>query len=228
MPYLYTLAEGSTRTGMPMLRPLFLDFPEATRDLHPIDLDSGSEFLLGHDLLVAPAPYPDAPDDYTVEFPSSDWYDFWTGKRVPQSAPADPPPNAPPSAAAQVPLSAQVHPTLDSLPVYVRAGAIIPVQPLVQSTGDNAERAAHAAHLCRRRLPRLTLYRRWGELCVPARCVSAHGFRLLSDCQRPSDCNFKTPGQLCALVEGTAAGNLWLDAVSRHRSQGWQPGAHCH
>lgn len=134
MPYLYTLAEESARTGLPMLRPLFLDFPDATRDRHPIDLDSGSEFLLGHDLLVAPSPYPEAPDDYTVEFPSSAWYDFWTGKRVPQPAPIDPPLNAPPAAALQVPLSAQVHPTLDALPVYVRGGAIIPVQPLVQST----------------------------------------------------------------------------------------------
>ena len=84
MPYLYTLAEESTRTGLPMMRPLFLDYPGATRDKHPIDIDPGTEgeFLLGHDLLIAPSPYPEAPDMYTVEFPSANWYDLWTGDRV--------------------------------------------------------------------------------------------------------------------------------------------------
>ena len=139
MPYLYTLAEESARTGLPMLRPLFLDYPDATRDRHPVDLDAGSEFLLGHDLLIAPAPYPDEPDDYTVEFPSAGWYDWWSGKRVPQPQPADPEPNAPPPAAAQVALSARVHPTLDALPVYVRAGAILPMQPLVESTAETPQ-----------------------------------------------------------------------------------------
>jgi alpha-glucosidase len=138
MPYLYTLAEKSARTGLPMVRPLFLDYPDATRDKHPIDLDPGvgAEFLLGHDLLIAPSPYPEEPDAYTVEFPSAAWYDFWTGKRVPAQPAADPTPNAPPAAADQVALTSRVHPTLDELPVYVRAGAILPIQPLVESTRE--------------------------------------------------------------------------------------------
>jgi alpha-glucosidase len=142
MPYLYTLAEESARTGLPMLRPLFLDFPDATRDKHPIDIDPGvgAEFLLGHDLLIAPPPYPEAPDDYTVEFPSAGWYDFWTGKRIQRPAPAsDPDSNAPPSAAEQVALAVQADPTLATLPVYVRAGAILPMQPLVQSTDETPQ-----------------------------------------------------------------------------------------
>jgi len=139
MPYLYTLADESARTGLPMVRPLFLDYPNATRDGHPIDLDNGAEFLLGHDLLIAPPPYPEQPNDYTVEFPTSGWYDFWTGARMPQPAPLDPPPNAPPPAAELVPLSAQVHPALAALPVYVRAGAIVPMQPLVQSTDETPQ-----------------------------------------------------------------------------------------
>ena len=55
---------GSGRTGLPMIRPLFLDHPDAARDKHPIDIDQGveSEFLLGHDPLVAPSPYSDEPD----------------------------------------------------------------------------------------------------------------------------------------------------------------------
>jgi alpha-glucosidase len=139
LPYLYTLAEETARTGLPMMRPLFLDYPDAAADKHPIDIDPGveSEFLLGHDLLIAPSPYPEEPDAYTVEFPSADWYDFWTGERVPPPAPAsDPDPNAPQAASDHVPLSTRVHPTLDALPVYVRAGAIVPIQPLVQSTAE--------------------------------------------------------------------------------------------
>lgn len=136
LPYLYTLADESARTGLPMVRPLFLDYPRAARDGHPIDLDNAAEFLLGHDLLIAPAPYPEMPDDYTVEFPTAGWYDFWTGARIPQPAPLDPPPNAPPPPTDLVPLYAQVHPSLATLPVYVRAGAIVPLQPLVQSTSE--------------------------------------------------------------------------------------------
>ena len=125
-----------------MMRPLFLDYPDAARDKHPIDIDQGveSEFLLGHDLLVAPSPYPDEPDAYTVEFPTADWYDYWTGERVSDPPPDPAPnPNAPPAPAEQVALSAQVHPTLDTLPVFVRGGAIVPVQPLVQSTGETPQ-----------------------------------------------------------------------------------------
>jgi alpha-glucosidase len=139
MPYLYTLADETSRTGLPMMRPLFLDYPDATRDRHPIDIDPGvaSEFLLGHDLLIAPSPYPEAPDGYTVEFPSADWYDFWTGERVARPTQnADPEPNAPLPATLQVALSTQVQPALDQLPVYVRAGAIVPREPLTQSTGE--------------------------------------------------------------------------------------------
>jgi alpha-glucosidase len=141
MTYLYTLAEETARTGMPMMRPLFLDYPDAARDRHPIDIDQGveSEFLLGHDLLIAPSPYLDAPDAYTVEFPSADWYDYWTGQRVSRATDPDPEPNAPPAAAEQVALSANVQPSLDSLPVYVRAGAILPMEPLVQSTEETPQ-----------------------------------------------------------------------------------------
>lgn len=141
MPYLYTLAEESARTGIPMMRPLFLDYPDAARDKHPIDIDPGveSEFLLGHDLLIAPSPYLDAPDMYTVEFPSAGWFDYWTGERVHPATGPDPEPNAPPPATEQVTLSASVHPSLDSLPVYVRAGAILPIEPLVQSTEETPQ-----------------------------------------------------------------------------------------
>ncbi len=72
MPYLYTLADETSRTGVPMMRPVFLDYPRAATDGHPIDVDpsTGGEFLLGHDLLIAPSPYPEEPDAYTVELPT--------------------------------------------------------------------------------------------------------------------------------------------------------------
>ena len=139
MPYIYTLAEEAARTGLPLVRPLFLEFPDATADRHPIDLDSGAEFLLGPDLLIAPQPYPDERDDYQVELPTSGWYDFWTGERVranrlpePVTVTVDP---DPPSDSKQ-PYAIQVTPHLDRLPVFVRAGAILPMAPLVESTNE--------------------------------------------------------------------------------------------
>ncbi|MGB8536646.1 MAG: TIM-barrel domain-containing protein [Acidobacteriaceae bacterium] len=135
MPYLYQLADESSRTGLPMLRPLFLEFPNATADAHPIDVDPGAaaEFMLGPDLLIAPSPYPEAPDAYSIEFPSRDWYDYWTGVKV--MAPA-----VPADTSLQVvsppPLSIQMQPALATLPVYVRAGSILPMEPLVQSTSE--------------------------------------------------------------------------------------------
>ncbi len=133
LPYLYTLADEASRTGLPLVRPLFLEFPDAASDGHPIDLDAPGEFLLGPDLLVAPAPNPDELDDYSVVFPAPDWYDFWSGEKV-TLAPPDPP--APGAPDRTVRYSISVSPSLAQLPVYVRAGAIIPIQPLVESTSE--------------------------------------------------------------------------------------------
>jgi alpha-glucosidase len=135
MPYLYTLADEASRTGLPMVRPLFLEFPNAAADGHPIDLDNGatSEFMLGPDLLIAPSPYPEEPDDYQVELPTATWYDFWTGEPV-KVPPPDP--QAPGAPDRVVTYSTSVSPRLADLPVYVRAGAILPVEPLVQSTSE--------------------------------------------------------------------------------------------
>ncbi|MGD0735010.1 MAG: TIM-barrel domain-containing protein [Terracidiphilus sp.] len=119
MPYIYSLADESSRTGLPIVRPLFLEFPDATPDHHPIDTDNdaASEFLLGPDLLIAPPHFSDELDDYSVVLPSTGWYDFWTGAKIP----AQP---------------VRVSPTLAGLPVYVRAGSILPMAPLVQSTSE--------------------------------------------------------------------------------------------
>jgi alpha-glucosidase len=139
MPYLYALAEESSQTGLPMERPLFLEFPDAAADRHPLDVDpaASAEFLLGPDLLIAPPPFSDEMDMYPIMFPSRDWYNFWTGEKVEHPVshaslheslivnPAD-----------QVPLTVSVHPEIASLPVFVRGGSILPMEPLVQSTNE--------------------------------------------------------------------------------------------
>lgn len=104
-----------SRTGLPIVRPLFLEFPNDTSDGHPLDLDVGNEYMFGPDLLVAPAPYPEKLDTYPVVLPQGIWYDYWTGERA---------------------SGERIHPTLESLPVFVRGGSIIPLQPLTQSTDE--------------------------------------------------------------------------------------------
>jgi alpha-glucosidase len=142
MPYIYTLAQESSRTGLPMLRPLFLEFPDAAPDRHPIDTDNAvaGEFLLGPDLLIAPSPYPDEQDTYSVELPTSDWFDFWTGEKIPfvePAAPLTPDPTAVPG--QKTPLSVRITPALAQLPVFVRAGSILPIAPIVQSTNQTPQ-----------------------------------------------------------------------------------------
>ena len=123
MPYIYTTVDHASRSGIPLMRPLFLDFPDAMPDHSPMDDSAANEFLFGPDLLVAPPKYPDEVQNYNVEFPPVAWYNFWTGKKV-----ADP-------AKPGVPLATiSVKPTLTMLPVYAKGGSVIPMAPLVQST----------------------------------------------------------------------------------------------
>jgi len=141
MPYLYTTVEELSRTGLPIVRPLFLEFPNATSDLHPIDLDAPGEFLFGPDILVAAPPYPDEVDKYEVQLPPGIWYDYWTGKRIDRSdtvlsRDAEQKNGAQASAATQAVEPLIVEPSLAVLPVYVRGGTILPMEPLTQSTDE--------------------------------------------------------------------------------------------
>jgi alpha-glucosidase len=142
LPYLYTVMEDNTRTGLPLLRPVFLEFPDATPDKHPldIDVDSAGEFMVGPDLLVAPPPFPDKMDDYDVKLPSLGWYDFWSGARVGEEQRQSVAAGLQPEAGKGPLVSAvRVHPELASLPVYVRPGTILPVAPVVQSTEEHPQ-----------------------------------------------------------------------------------------
>jgi alpha-glucosidase len=139
MTYLYTTAEETSRDGVPIIRPLFLEFPHAAADNHPLDNDAGGEFMYGPSILVAESPMPDDVGEYVVALPPGIWYDYWTGARLDRRVAAgardleipDPTMNATPTLKPIV-----MKPELGDLPIYVRAGAILPIQPLVQSTEE--------------------------------------------------------------------------------------------
>jgi alpha-glucosidase len=113
LPYLYAVAEESARTGDPVMRPTFYDYPQ----MQNASCDQSMAFTLGRDLLVAAAPKPEQPRAYDICLPGKGWYDYWTGQPLAGEKMSE-------------------TPRLDSLPVFVRPGAIIPKQPLVQSTSE--------------------------------------------------------------------------------------------
>jgi alpha-glucosidase len=115
MPYLYALADENARTGAPLMRPLFYDFPDAL----DAPCEQPTAFLLGDRLLIAPPPDLESPQAYKICLPAGRWYDYWTGAPTSQMI--------------------TVTPVLDRLPVFVRAGAILPGQPLVQSTSQTPQ-----------------------------------------------------------------------------------------
>src|SRR5580700_2535228 len=135
LPYIYSLADEASRTGLPLMRPVFLEFPEVfSTGFDHLD----TEFLLGPSLLVAPPPFGEMVDDYSLSFPKdSQWYDFWTGLKASASPQ---PPNITDVVTARdaksLPVPRNLHPPLDTLPVYVRGGSILPMQALIQNTDE--------------------------------------------------------------------------------------------
>ena len=132
MPYLYALADENARTGAPLMRPLFYEFPDV--------LDSPCEqptaFLLGDQMLVAPPPDLESPQAYKICLPAGRWYDYWTGAQLTVRSAAE---AVSPTVGALLSQAITVTPALDRLPVFVRAGAILPTQPLVQSTSQTPQ-----------------------------------------------------------------------------------------
>jgi alpha-glucosidase len=104
--------QQASETGSPAFRPLLLEYPD-----DPATYERDDEFLFGSDLLVAPALREPA-TERDVYLPAGDWYDFWTGKRYDGGK------------GMKVPL------TLDKIPVFVRGGAFVFRQPVVQHTGQ--------------------------------------------------------------------------------------------
>lgn len=122
MPYIYGVAEQNSRTGDPIMRPTFYDYPQLAK----AGCDQSMAFTLGRDLLIAGNPRPDAKSAYPVCLPNDGWYDYWSGKKAEATADAED------HAVAIV----TEEPSLERLPVFVRPGAIIAKQPLVQSTSE--------------------------------------------------------------------------------------------
>jgi alpha-glucosidase len=112
MPYLYTLADETYRTGVPPMRPLFLEFPDdkATWSMN-------DEWMLGDRILAAPVLTKDG--ERKVYLPPGNWFDANTGKAITGAQTLDLTP---------VPL--------DVIPFYVRAGTILPMGPVIQSTAE--------------------------------------------------------------------------------------------
>lgn len=135
LPYIYTSMEETTRTGVPLMRAFFVEHPLAGH----IQGINDREFFFGHDLLVAPKTL-DTVDPYEVILPGEVWYDYWTGKKVEAKQHKAWDDNYE-QGLVKAPLveSVTVNPKLDELPVYVRGGAIIPHQPLVQSTSEKPQ-----------------------------------------------------------------------------------------
>ena len=136
MPYLYTTAEETSRDGMPIMRPLFLNFPHATPDNRPLDLDAPGEFLFGPSILVAASPSPEEVGPYEVKLPPGIWFDYWTGEKIDRR-----------TSVASRDLEIRdatitglkpllIDPGPADLPLYVMAGTIMPLAPLVQATGE--------------------------------------------------------------------------------------------
>lgn len=119
MPYFYAVAEAGARTGDPFMRPVFYDYPQALET----PCNATMTFTVGAQLLVAGNPRPEDKARYQACLPAGGWFDYWTGK----AAGGRPSPDG---RYDEVTLT----PTLDTLPVFVRAGTILPRQPLVQST----------------------------------------------------------------------------------------------
>jgi alpha-glucosidase len=134
LPYIYTTAEEMSRSGLPIMRPLLLEFPAPTADGSPIDLANGNVFMLGPDLLIAQSPNPDEVDDYAVALPPVGWYDYWTGAMVEGAAGR----RAIDNTRVEQP-EVHIHRSLDTLPVFARAGSIVPEQPLVESTDEKPQ-----------------------------------------------------------------------------------------
>jgi len=112
LPYVYTLAEEASRTGVPMMRPFWLEHPDVEGFYTNDRL-----FLFGPDLLVQPK-VDETMDPLEIQVPAGVWYDYWTGERL------------------SGPSSKKTQPALSDLSVLVRGGAIVPHEALVQSTSE--------------------------------------------------------------------------------------------
>jgi alpha-glucosidase len=115
MPYIYSAAKETCETGLPMIRALWLHYPD-----DPTAVARGDEYLFGRDLLVAPVVEKGAASR-TLYLPRGTWYDFWTNEKH--------------SGGREIVRKVD----LETLPLFVRAGAVLPTGPLRQYTSEVAD-----------------------------------------------------------------------------------------
>ena len=117
MPYLYTAVRECHDTGMPVMRALWLHYPD-----DPAAVARGDAYLWGRDLLVAPVVEKGA-TSRRLYLPRGAWFDFWTGQRV--------------DGGREVERGVD----LATMPLYVRAGAILPMGPVRQYVDEPVDPA---------------------------------------------------------------------------------------
>ena len=105
LPYIYSLAWKTTSSAYTLMRPLVMDFRDDARAEN-----IGDQFMFGTAFLVSPVTEPQAATR-SVYLPRARWYDFWSGSSTDGGRLLD--------AAAP----------LDRMPIYVRAGSIVPIGP---------------------------------------------------------------------------------------------------
>jgi len=112
LPFLYTTLEEAHRSGVPLFRPLLLNYQD---DESTYNIDD--EFMVGDNLLLAPILKPDV-TKRLVYLPPGTWYDYWTNKKY--------------SGGTMI----SVEAPLDVVPMFVRGGAMIPVGPSLNYVGE--------------------------------------------------------------------------------------------
>ena len=112
LPYLYSAVRESTVNGLPVMRALWLHYPD-----DPRAVARGDEYLWGRDIFVAPVVEKGAASR-KVYLPRGVWQDFWTGERH--------------SGGREISRAVD----LETMPLFVRAGAILPLGPVKQYTSE--------------------------------------------------------------------------------------------
>ncbi|MFC5712943.1 glycoside hydrolase family 31 protein [Thalassorhabdus alkalitolerans] len=116
MPHLYTLFKEASTTGIPVMRPLFLEYPEDKETTNLSD-----EFMIGDSVIVAPILQPDK-NHRAVYLPEGSWIDYWTGEEYRGSD------------------YHLVKAPLDRLPIFIKKGAIIALGEKKMSTEQKEEK----------------------------------------------------------------------------------------
>jgi alpha-glucosidase/alpha-D-xyloside xylohydrolase len=115
MPYLYAAVREGHETGLPIMRALWLHYSEDA-----VAVARGDEYLWGRDMLVAPVTEKGA-TSRRVYLPRGAWYDFWTEEKLEGGREINRPVD------------------LATMPLYVRAGSIIPLGPVKQYTSEKVD-----------------------------------------------------------------------------------------